>query len=190
MNRKQPTHPHTRTHTRMHMSGPACSHSSPAPSLWHNANSPGSRDTTEVSAEKKESLRVNLTGSWSGRREGVCAALVPPEPCSVCSISQDAVPSDMAEPDMVRESVVAELLLGESILSGSKPPNISLFSLTRAACSRTPSSCESMSAKWKSVDWWQISANSIEQRKQKGQWFSGQRCEVSDGKRLKVTGGE
>ena len=128
--------------------------------FWHYANSPGSRDTTEVSAEEKESLRLNLTGSWSGRREGVCAAPVPPEPCSDCSISQDAVPSDMAEPDMVRESVVAELLLGESILSGSKPPNISLFSLTRAACSRTPSSCESMSAKWKSVDWWQISANS------------------------------
>lgn len=143
------------------MSGPAYSHCLPALSLWHYANSPGSRDTTEVLAVlEKESLMVNLTGSWSGRREGVCAALVPPEPCSDCSISQDAVPSDMADPDMVRESVVAELLLGESTLSGSKPPNISLFSLTRLACSRTPSSCESMSAKWKSVDWWQISANS------------------------------
>ena len=75
----------------------------------------------------------------------------------------------MAEPDMVREGVVAELLLGESTLSGSRPPNISLFSLTRAACSRTPSSCESISAKWKSVDCRQISANSTTEADE-GDW--------------------
>ena len=150
----QSTHAHTQSGLHTY------SHRTPSLSAQGHTHTPGWRHTAEASAEEKESFSVNLTGSWTGGRDSVCVPLVTAEPCSDRSASQGVVPSDIAEPDMVRERVVAELLLGESILSGSRPPNISLFSLTRMASSRTPSSCESMSAKWKSVDCRQISANS------------------------------